>query len=44
MRGITMAEATERKVYTAPTLESLDVRETRDGIDIGIGIHIGIGS
>ena len=39
-----MAEATDRKVYTAPTLESLNVRETRDGIDIGIGIGIGIGS
>jgi len=41
-----------RKPYSRPMLETLDVNQTRAGIDIGIGvppiidvgIHIGLGS
>ena len=37
-----------RKPYTAPSLSSLDVRETHEdagaGVGIGIGIGLGIGS
>lgn len=39
-----MMETSGRKVYTAPTLDSLDVRETRDGASVGVEIGIGLGS
>lgn len=40
-----MTEST-RKTYVAPTLSTLDVRETHadGGVGIGIGIGLGIGS
>lgn len=42
-----MNDSTTRKTYVAPSLDVLNLRETRDGdigIDIGIGIGIGLGS
>ena len=38
-----MHESLTPKPYAAPTLEVLNLRETRD-IDIEIGIDIGLGS
>lgn len=40
-----MHDALTPKAYVAPTLEVLNLRETRDiDIEIGIGIDIGLGS
>jgi hypothetical protein len=44
-RSTTVNDSTTRKPYAAPSLDVLNLRETRDGeIDIEIGIGIGLGS